>query len=182
MNLEQERPFVCSAPGCSQVSGVSGDINWVLSTSSGLYNASWYINTCLIIICVSGFFCVFFFKTCFPSILSFPTRHYYKIFQTNTAASQKWVGKSAPRAASVPFLIPKPDVSSHILQILLGTNKRGHTRQDTFICLLLRCMMEYIMLLLEVVITLLGFFFVLNTYIQWYLISWALFIYVFICF
>lgn len=150
MNLEQERPFVCSAPGCSQVSGVSGDINWVLSTSSGLYNASWYINTCLIIICVSGVFCgvFFFFKTCSPSILSFPTRHYYKIFWANTTASQKWVGTSAPRAASVPSLIPKPNVSSHVLQIPLGINKRQHTRQDTF---LLRCMVEYIMLLLDAV-------------------------------
>lgn len=159
MNLEQERPFVCSAPGCSQVSGVSSDINWVLSTSSGLYNASWCINTCLIIICVSRVFCVFFFKTCSPSILSFPTRHYYKIFQESTTASQKGVGTSSPQAASVPSLIPKPNVSNHVLQIHLGTSKRGHTRQDTFICLLQRCMMEYIMLLLDAVTLLFCFFF-----------------------
>lgn len=48
MNLEQERPFVCSAPGCSQVSGVSGDIE-----SSALALACIMpldILTCLIII------------------------------------------------------------------------------------------------------------------------------------
>lgn len=144
MNLEQERPFVCSAPGCSQVSGVSGDINWVLSTSSGLYNASWYINTCLIIICV-GLCCFFFLSTSPPQFPPYPTTCYYKIFKANTTASQKWVGKSVSQAASVPSLIPKPNVSSQVLQFPLVASKRGHTRQDTFICLLLRCMMEYIM-------------------------------------
>lgn len=128
MNLEQERPFVCSAPGCSQVSGVSGDINWVLSTSSGLYNASWYINTCLIIMCVLGFFSSL--PPFSPSVPSFTPQDITKYLkQIQQIDSQKWVGGSASPAASVPSLIPRPNASRQVLQILLVASKRA--REDT---------------------------------------------------